>query len=60
MKFVRALYFNNRFFQLVVMLVLVFIASFILDIPTYIGKGLFLILLALLLVDFLILFRIRK
>jgi uncharacterized protein (DUF58 family) len=60
MKFIRALYFNNRFFQLVVVLVLVFIATFILDLPTIIAKGLFLMLLTLLLVDLLILFRIRK
>ncbi len=60
MKFIRALYFNNRFFQLVIGLVLVFIATFILDTPTIIPKALFLILLALLLVDLLILFRIKK
>ncbi len=60
MKFIRALYFNNRFFQLVIVLVLFFIASFILEAPTIFAKGLFLILLTLLLVDLLILFRISK
>lgn len=60
MRFVRALYFRNRFFQLVVVLVLAFIASFILAIPAIFAKGLFLMLLTLLLVDLLILFRIQK
>ncbi len=60
MSFIRALYFSNRFFQLVLVLVLLFIATFILDVSTLFAKGLFVVLLTLLLVDFLILFRIKK
>ncbi len=60
MKVIRALYFNNRFFQLVILLVLAFIASFILEIPILIAKVLSLILFTFLLVDLLILFRIKK
>ena len=60
MKFIRALYFNNRFFQGVILLVLAFITSFIFDLPTWLAKGLSLILFTVLLVDLLILFRIKK
>jgi uncharacterized protein (DUF58 family) len=44
----------------VIVLVLVFIATFIFGTPTIFAKGLFLVLLALLFVDLLILFRIKK
>lgn len=60
MKLIRALYLNNRLFVAIGIVVITFIASFILDIPVIVPKVLFLVLLAIILSDVILLFRTRR
>jgi len=59
-KLIRALYLNNRLFVAIGIVVITFIASFILDIPVIVPKVLFLVLLAIILSDVILLFRTRR
>jgi len=59
-KLIRALYLNSRLFTAISIVVVAFVASFILNIPIVIPKILFLVLLAVILTDLLLLFRTRK
>ncbi|MBA4145065.1 MAG: DUF58 domain-containing protein, partial [Cytophaga sp.] len=60
MKIVRSLYLNNRLFWCVGVLVALFIISFIAGDFIMIPKLLFILLLALMITDLLLLFRVRK
>lgn len=60
MKRIRNVYLDNRLFTAIGILVVCFLVTFILDTPVFIPKILFLLLLAALETDLLILFRVRK
>lgn len=60
MKFLQALYLNNRIFIAIGVLVALFILSFILDGFIIIPKILFFLLIAVLLTEIILLFRTRK
>jgi len=60
MKFIRALYLNNRLFLAVAIVVIAFLASFILGGWDIIPKALFFLLLAIVLTDIILLFRTRR
>ena len=61
MKFLRALYLNNRLFIAISIVVAFFIASFIIGgWILLLSKGLFFLLLAVVLTDIILLFRIKK
>ena len=60
MKFIRSLYLSNRFFLVAGLLAACFIGIFIFDFSPVIGQILFLVLLAILLTDLLLLYRPRK
>jgi uncharacterized protein (DUF58 family) len=59
-KFIRALYLNNRLFQAVGILVSAFIISFVAGEGVIIPKILFFIFIAVILTDIILLFRTRK
>lgn len=60
MKVFRSLYLNNRLFIAITIVVLTFIVSFIIDTSVLIPKALFVLLLAIIFTDLILLFRIRK
>ena len=61
MKFLRSLYLNNRLFIAILIVVALFIASFIMGgWILLISKGLFFLLLSVVLTDLILLFRIKK
>lgn len=60
MKLIRALYLNSRFFLATGIVVAVFLVTFVADSPVIIPKILFVILLAFILTDLVLLFRMRN
>jgi uncharacterized protein (DUF58 family) len=58
MKFIRSLYLNNRLFQATGGIAVLFIFAFVLDTGEWLPKILFLILLAIILTDLILLFRV--
>ncbi|HYI78074.1 MAG TPA: DUF58 domain-containing protein, partial [Chryseolinea sp.] len=61
MKFLRSLYLNNRLFIAILIVVALFIASFIMGgWILLLSKGLFFLLLSAVLTDLILLFRIKK
>lgn len=60
MKRFRSLYLDNRFFLAVIIIVFCFIIVFITEAPIFIPKALFILLLAALISDLIILFRIKR
>ncbi|SKC73163.1 DUF58 domain-containing protein [Ohtaekwangia koreensis] len=60
MKIIRALYLNNRLFLAIGVVVIAFITCFIVDAPVLIPKILFLVLLAIVFTDIVLLFRVRR
>jgi uncharacterized protein (DUF58 family) len=59
-KIIRALYLNNRLFLAIGVVVISFITCFIVDAPVLIPKILFLVLLAIVFTDIVLLFRVRR
>lgn len=59
MKFIRSLYLNNRLFQATGGIAVLFIFAFVFNTGEWIPKIMFLILLAIILTDLLLLFRVR-
>jgi uncharacterized protein (DUF58 family) len=59
-KTLRSLYLNNRLFQLVGVLVVLFIFAFVLTDWVWIPKILFLVLLAVIITDMILLYRVKK
>lgn len=60
MKLVRSLFLNNRFFQVAISLVILFIISFVLPGLLWVPKLLFFCFLGLVATDFILLYRVRK
>lgn len=60
MKLLRRLYINNRFFQGIAILVLLFVTAFMFPLLLIVPKLLFLLFLSLVAADIIILFRIRQ
>lgn len=60
MKFIKALYFNNRLFQSVFGLVIIFVISFFFQELLVIAELLFLLFVCLVFADFVLLYRIKK
>jgi uncharacterized protein (DUF58 family) len=60
MKFIRSLYLNNRLFQATGGMAILFIFAFVLNTGEWLPKILFLVLLAIILADLILLFRVRS
>lgn len=60
MKLVKALYLNNRLFQSLFILTVIFIISYFFPVLLVIAELLFLIFISLLFVDFVLLYRVKK
>ncbi len=60
MKFIRSLYFNKLFFQVLGVLVVIFIIGFIIPAIFVIARVLFLVMVVMVILDMLILFNTRK
>ena len=60
MKLVRSLFLTNRFFQVAIALVILFIISFVLPDALWVPKILFFCFLGFVVTDFVLLYRVKK